>query len=284
MRLAGDADQVAHGARRREQDRVEDAGLDRLAGLRGRRSGADGAVRRDVLDLPAELDEAGDDVRVEAAAGENWHAFVGWTIDQGLNGLENLSLIPGSVGASPVQNAGAYGMIGAQQMPDKEPMQAAVRDVGTAMASLAGEAAQGTSGVIAAVQNGSGTIGYADESGVPDGMSMALYSQDGSAAYTGPEADAAGAIVEASSRVAGREDNDWALDLDRTAAGYPFVLVSYAIVCQQYSDASVGELVNAYISYIVSDEGQEAAVPQAGNAPLSGTLATGVQAAAASIK
>lgn len=38
------------------------------------------------------------------------------------------------------QNAGAYGMIGAQQMPDKEPMQAAVRDVGTAMASLAGEA------------------------------------------------------------------------------------------------------------------------------------------------
>lgn len=151
-------------------------------------------------------------------------------------------------------------------------------------ASLAGEAAQGTSGVIAAVQNGSGTIGYADESGVPDGMSMALYSQDGSAAYTGPEADAAGAIVEASSRVAGREDNDWALDLDRTAAGYPFVLVSYAIVCQQYSDASVGELVNAYISYIVSDEGQEAAVPQAGNAPLSGTLATGVQAAAASIK
>lgn len=47
---------------------------------------------------------------VEAAAGENWHAFVGWTLEQGLAGLENLSLIPGTVGAAPVQNVGAYGV------------------------------------------------------------------------------------------------------------------------------------------------------------------------------
>lgn len=151
-------------------------------------------------------------------------------------------------------------------------------------ASLAGEAAQGTSGVIAAVRNGSGTIGYADESGVEAGMAMATYVTDASSSAVGPEADAAAAIVEASSRVAGREANDWALELDRNAAGYPFVLVSYAIVCQQYNDAAAGELVNAYISYVVSDAGQQAAVPQAGNAPLSGSLATGVQAAAASIK
>lgn len=53
--------------------------------------------------------EDADHVIVTAQAGENWHSFVQWTLAHRLPGLENLSLIPGSVGASPIQNIGAYG-------------------------------------------------------------------------------------------------------------------------------------------------------------------------------
>lgn len=50
------------------------------------------------------------DVKVSAMSGESWHEFVLWTLDQGYFGLENMSLIPGTVGAAPMQNIGAYGV------------------------------------------------------------------------------------------------------------------------------------------------------------------------------
>jgi len=55
------------------------------------------------------LKEDPDFVWVEGQAGENWHEFVLWNIDQNFGGLENMSLIPGNVGTTPVQNIGAYG-------------------------------------------------------------------------------------------------------------------------------------------------------------------------------
>ena len=58
----------------------------------------------------AVVEDRGEQVLLEIGAGEDWHELVRWTLDQGLFGLENLSLIPGRVGAAPIQNIGAYGV------------------------------------------------------------------------------------------------------------------------------------------------------------------------------
>lgn len=55
------------------------------------------------------VEEKADAWHLHVAAGENWHALVAWTLAQNMPGLENLALIPGTVGAAPVQNIGAYG-------------------------------------------------------------------------------------------------------------------------------------------------------------------------------
>lgn len=57
-----------------------------------------------------QVDEAAGGARVTVAAGEIWDDFVQWSLQQGFSGLENLTLIPGTVGAAPIQNIGAYGV------------------------------------------------------------------------------------------------------------------------------------------------------------------------------
>ena len=64
------------------------------------------------IDLPGIecVSETTDSVTIDVAAGESWHGLVKWCLAQGLCGLENLALIPGLVGAAPIQNIGAYGV------------------------------------------------------------------------------------------------------------------------------------------------------------------------------
>ncbi len=57
----------------------------------------------------AVIEDNGETLVVRVAAGENWHSLVEWSMAQGYYGLENLALIPGTVGAAPIQNIGAYG-------------------------------------------------------------------------------------------------------------------------------------------------------------------------------
>ncbi|UYQ91619.1 UDP-N-acetylmuramate dehydrogenase [Chitinophaga horti] len=70
----------------------------------------DGLVLKNEIKGIHAVREDEDHVYVKAGAGENWHGFVQYCIQHNLSGLENLSLIPGNVGASPMQNIGAYGV------------------------------------------------------------------------------------------------------------------------------------------------------------------------------
>ncbi|MGO1538060.1 MAG: phosphate ABC transporter substrate-binding protein PstS [Leucobacter sp.] len=140
-----------------------------------------------------------------------------------------------------------------------------------------GEGAQGTSGVVEAVANGVGTIGYADASRAGDLGTVEVKVGEEYVAYS-PEA--AAAIVDASSPEEGRTDGDLAIEIDRssTAEGvYPIVLVSYLIGCEQYEDPANAELVKEYFNYIVSAEGQDASAESAGSAPISEDLRGTIQ-------
>jgi phosphate transport system substrate-binding protein len=147
-----------------------------------------------------------------------------------------------------------------------------------------GEGANGTSGVVAAVKGGAGTIGYADESQAADLGKVNVKVGDD---YTEPTPEAAAKVLDTAAPVDGRAATDIAVDVDRktTEAGvYPLVLVSYQIACQTYEDAATADLVKAWLTYVAGDEGQEAAASTAGSAPLSGDFASKVQAAIETIK
>jgi phosphate transport system substrate-binding protein len=148
-----------------------------------------------------------------------------------------------------------------------------------------GEAAQGTSGVVDAVTNGTNTIGYADASKAGDLGTAAIKVGDEFVNYS---AEAAAKVVDESP--AGDTNNgttDLSIKIDRATTDpthYPLVLVSYIDTCIEFVDAEAAPLVKGYITYITSQEGQAAAAESAGAAPMSAALSDKVAAALALIK
>ena len=139
-------------------------------------------------------------------------------------------------------------------------------------AEWGGEGGQGTSGVIAAIAAGQGTIGYADASRAGDFGTVAFGVGGEFVPYS---AEAAAKIVDVSPQVEGRPDTFLTYELDRAtdeSGVYPVVLISYLQGCMDYADDAKAELVKAYASYMVSAEGQQWAAENAGNAPISEDL------------
>jgi phosphate transport system substrate-binding protein len=135
--------------------------------------------------------------------------------------------------------------------------------------AVQGEAAPQNAGVVQALGAGNGTIGYADASQVGD-LGVAAVGVGSEFVQYSPEA--AAQIVDASTRVQGRPEGSFAIDLERdtTASGtYPIVLVSYELACGSYPNQQTADLVKAFLSYVVSEEGQQAAADNAGSAPIS---------------
>jgi phosphate transport system substrate-binding protein len=140
-------------------------------------------------------------------------------------------------------------------------------------ASLKGENAKGTSGVVKTVTDTPGAVTYADDSAVSGKLGVAQIKVGNT--FTKISAEAAAKAVDAGKPVEGRSANDLSIKLDRktTVEGaYPIVLVSFHIVCSTYPDQKTVDLVKAFDSYVVSDAGQKAAADAAKSAPLSKTL------------
>jgi phosphate transport system substrate-binding protein len=151
-------------------------------------------------------------------------------------------------------------------------------------ADLQSENAKGTSGVVQTVTSTDGAITYADASAVGDlGKAKVKVGEE----YTEISSDAAAKAVDVATPVEGRPELDMALDLERdtTESGaYPVVLVSYHIYCTTYDSQETVDLVKAFGSYVISEDGQAEAEASAGNAPLSEALREKAQTAIDSIE
>lgn len=132
-----------------------------------------------------------------------------------------------------------------------------------------GESSKGTSGVVSSIKDTKGAIGYADASQVEKlGKAKIKVGSE----FVELSSAAAAKVIDASDKVEGRGDLDFAIDIkrDTTEAGtYPLVLVSYTIACTKYEKAETADMVKSWIKYVASEEAQKAAAQLAGSAPIS---------------
>lgn len=147
-----------------------------------------------------------------------------------------------------------------------------------------GEAAQGSSGVVSAIEGGTGTIGYVDASHAKDLGTVAVGADEEFVEYS-PEA--AAAIVDASPAREANTENDHAIELDYQtdeAGAYPIVLVSYEVACMEYEEQSDADLVKSFLGYVISEEGQKTSADEAGSAPISDEMREKIQGTLDKIK
>jgi phosphate transport system substrate-binding protein len=131
-----------------------------------------------------------------------------------------------------------------------------------------GEGAEKTQGMVSALTAGNGSIGYVD-AGQAKALSWASIKVGDE--WVTPSAEGAAKAVAESTLETGRGEADLVYELNRatTAPGaYPLILVSYLAACEKYESADQAKLVAAYLKYVTSKEGQEAAAANAGSAPI----------------
>ena len=134
-----------------------------------------------------------------------------------------------------------------------------------------GQGFEGTSGVIGAISDTEGSIGYADDSAVKADGSLGVVAIKVGSSYNPPTAEGAAQVLAASPPAPDQPATSMATDIDRTATAkgdYPLMLVSYLISCEKYSDSATADMVKGYLTYVVSSQGQQAAAAAAGSAPL----------------
>jgi len=143
-----------------------------------------------------------------------------------------------------------------------------------------GESAEGTSGVVGAAEGGNGTIAYIDDSGV-HGTKLSVAKIKVGSSYVAPSAAGAAADLAVSKQITGTPSSIMTYNLNRTTTdpkNYPIFMASYEIACQSYSDSSTTAIVKAWLSYIISANGQKAAAANAYSAPLPSAVAAKEQA------
>ena len=127
--------------------------------------------------------------------------------------------------------------------------------------------------MINTVSQADGTIGYADASKAGDLGTVAVKVGEKYVPYS---AEAAAKVVDASPLDdTAKGDNRVVVKLDHATkadGAYPVVLVSYDVVCPAYKDANTAKFVKSWLTYVISEDGQQVAADNAGSAPMSDTL------------